>query len=259
MERLRTEQPKGLTRQGLRKWGMLFVTLGVFGRGVLLNRYLGIAQMSGAQLLEAMSGGSDVMTAVTVSLICLFAEACAAPIFCFLLAEGMTHTANAPKYTARVLGLAAISEIPYNIAMSGKVLDVTTRNPVFAMAMALILLYLYSRYSEKKMTNLLLKAAFTVAAVFWSGLLRFEFGIPCVILSVAFWGFRNKPNIRNLMGGIATMLCSFFSVFFMMAPMGMMVMHFYNGEKGEGSRWLNYLFYPAVLVVAALAGAIAFR
>jgi hypothetical protein len=259
MERLRTEQPKGLTREGVRKWAMLFVTLGVFGRSILLNRFLGAAEMTADQLLEAMSGGSDVMTAVTIALICLFAEACGAPLFCLLLAEGMDHTANAAKYIGRVLGLAAISEIPYNIAMSGKLMDLSSRNPVFGMAMALILLFLYTRYSEKGLKNLLLKVAFTIAAVFWSGLLRFECGIPCVILAVAFWSFRNKPNIRNLMGGIAAMLCSFFSVFFMMAPMGMMVLHFYNGEKGEENRLLNYLFYPAVLTVFALVGFLAFR
>jgi hypothetical protein len=127
------------------------------------------------------------------------------------------------------------------------------------MVMALILLYLYSRYGEKKMTNLLLKAAFTVAAVFWTGLLRIESGVICVVLSAVFWGFRKKPNIRNLVGGAAAMLCSFFSVFFMMAPMGMMVLHFYNGEKGEENRLLNYLFYPAVLTVFALVGFLAFR
>ena len=239
MERLRTEQPKGLTRAGIRKWGMLFLILGLFGRSILLNRYLGLADMTSDQLLEAMSTGSHVMTIVTVALVSQFVEACAAPIFCLLLSEG----------------LAVISEIPFNYAMSGRFLDFSSRNPVFGMAMALLVLYLYTRYSEKKFVNLLYKTAFTIAAIFWCGLLRIDSGIICLVLTVVFWSFRKKPNIRNLMGGIAAMLCSFLSIFYMVAPMGLMVLHFYNGEKGEENRWVTYLVYPVVLIIFGIVGA----
>lgn len=258
MERLRTEQPKGLTGAGIRKWGMLFVILGLFGRSIILNHYLGIAEMTGEQLLNAMNSGSEVMIAVTLALICQFVESCGVPIFCLLLAEGMSHTANGAKYISRILGVAVLSEIPYNFAMTGNLLEVSSRNPVFGMVMAAVLLYLYNRYSEKTMTNLLLRAAFTIAAFFWSALLRIDSGIICVFISIVFWGFRKKPNIRNLMGGIASMLCSFLSIFFMIAPMGMMVLHFYNGEKGDENRTVSYLFYPAVLLILGIAGAFVF-
>ena len=132
MERLRTEQPRGLTTAGVRKWAIVFLLLGLFGRSIILNRYLGIGNMSSDQLLQAMNSGSEVITAVTIALICQFVEACAVPLFCFLLAEGMSHTANAPKYILRVLGVAAISELPYNFAMTGKLLDTASRNPVLA-------------------------------------------------------------------------------------------------------------------------------
>jgi hypothetical protein len=258
MERLRTEQPKGLTAAGIRKWGILFLTLGLFGQSIILNRYLGIGSMTSDQLLEAMNSGSEVMTAVTLALISKFVEACGVPIFCLLLAEGMAHTANAPKYLARIFSVAVISEIPYNFAMTGNLLDASTRNPVFGMFLAAIALYLYKRYEEKKLVNLVLKSAFSLAAVFWCALLRIESGIICVVISAVFWGFRKKPNIRNLMGGIAAMLCSFLSIFFMSAPMGMMVLHFYNGEKGEENQLVAYLFYPAVLILLGISGAMLF-
>ena len=258
MERLRTEQPKGLTRAGIRKWGMLFLILGMFGRSIILNCYLGFDNLTGDQLLNAMNTDSDVMAAVTFALISLFVEACGVPIFCFLLSEGMVHTSNASYYMARIFGVAAISEIPYNLAMSGNVLDFSGMNPVFGMLMAAVLLFLYSRYSDKKVVNLLLKTVFTIAAVFWCGLLRVENGIICALISAIFWAFRKKPNIRNLMGGIGAMICSLLSIFFMVAPMGMMVLHFYNGEKGEENRYVTYLFYPAVLIILCIVGLIAF-
>ena len=181
MERLRTEQPKGLTRAGIRKWGMLFLVLGLFGRSIILNRYLGIADMTSDQLLQAMNSGADVMTAVTFALICQFVEACGVPIFCLLLAEGIAHTANGAKYIARILGVAVISEIPFNFAMSGNLLDTSSRNPVFGILMAAILLFLYNRYSEKTALNFLYKAAFTIAAIFWSALHCLRVPVRCVL------------------------------------------------------------------------------
>ena len=259
MERLRTEQPKGLNRSGLRKWAMLFVALGVFGRCILQNRYLGIAGMTTEQLLDAMTGSSEVMTAVTIAMVLQFVECCAAPIFCMLAADGMAYTAKGELYIARVLGVAVLSEIPYNFALSGKFLDLSGRNPVFGILLGLILLYLYQRFAEKKPVNFLYKAAFTVAAFFWVAVLKIENGLPSLVLILAFWLFRKKPTVRNLVAGGISMFCSLYSIYFMAAPMGMLILHFYNGKKEEEeNKPVNYLFYPLVLVAFAVVGALAF-
>lgn len=258
MERLSNEQPKGLTRAGLRTWGMFFVILGIFGRAVLQTRYLGVLNLTNDELLAAMSAGHDVMLVVTFAIVLMFLETCAAPIFSFLLAEGFSYTSNAVQYIIRVLGVAVVSEIPYNFAMGGKFLDFSSRNPVFGLVLALVLLYLYQRFHEKKAMNLLIKAAVTLAAVVWCGMLKIEHGAACVILTAVFWAMRNKPNLRNLVGGAAAMGCSLFSLFYMVSPMSVMVLHFYNGEKGEENRLVNYLFYPVALIVCAVAGAIFF-
>lgn len=259
MERLRSEQPKGLSRAGLRKWGMVFLALGVFGRCILQRRYLGIYAISSDQLLAAMSGSADVMTAVTVALILQFVECCAAPIFCLLAAEGMSFTSNAEKYIARVLGVAVISEIPYNFAMSGNLLDTSCRNPVFGMTLALLLLYLYRRFEGTNLVSLLYKTAFTIAAFFWVAVLKIEGGLPCLVLTLAFWFFRRKLMVRNLVAGGTAMFCSLFSIYYMAAPMSMVILHFYNGQKEEDEhRVLNYLFYPVILTAFSIAGVVAF-
>lgn len=258
MERLRNERARGLTRAGLRSWGMLFVIMGIFGRAVLQNRYLGVINLTNDELLLAMSEGHDVMLVVTFALVLQFLETCATPIFALLLAEGFVHTSNAEKYIIRVLGVAAISEIPYNFAMGGKFLDFASRNPVFGLVLALILLYLYNRFEEKKAKNLLLKIVFTLAAVVWCAMLKVDHGAPCVLLTATCWGFRNKPNLRNLAVGGAAMACSLFSVFYMVSPMSILAVHFYNGDKGEENRLVNYLFYPAALIVCAVVGSMFF-
>lgn len=259
MERLRTQQPQGLDRAGLRKWGMLFVALGAFGRSILQNRFLGVAGMTTQQLLDAMSGNSDVMTAVTFALILQFIECCATPIFCLLAAEGMAHTSSGEKYLARVFGIAVLSEIPYNFAMSGNLLDTSNRNPVFGLLLAVLLLYLYKRFAENKGMNLLYKIAFTVAAFFWASVLKIDNALPCLILTLVFWFLRRKLTVRNLVAGGAVMFCSLYSIFYMAAPMGMILLHFYNGQKEEKeNKMVNYLFYPVVLLLIGLVGALAF-
>ena len=258
MERLRDEQPKGLTRAGLRKWGMFFVILGVFGRSILQNRFLGIMGMNTQQLLEIISADSEAMVAATIAIVLQFMETCAAPIFSLLLTEGFAHTSNAPKYLARVLGAAVISEIPFNFAMTGNALDLNSRNPVFGIAVSLILLYLYDYSKDKKMTGLLIRLVGTLCALVWCHLLSIENGACCVLLTVAFWTFRKKLMIRNLVGGVAAMLCSVFSLFYMVSPMSLMAIHFYNGEPGEENRLVSYLWYPAILLICGAVGAFAF-
>ncbi len=259
MERLRAEQPKGLNRSSLRRWAMLFVALGVFGRSILQNRYIAITGMTTEALLAAMTGSSGVMTAVTISLILQFVECCAVPIFCLFAAEGMSHTTNAVKYLLRVFVVAVISEIPYNFAMSGNLLDVSSRNPVFGIMIALLLLYLYKYFQDRRVLYVLYKVAFTIAAFFWVAVLKIESGLPCLLLTLVFWFFRKKLMVRNLIAGCVAMFCSLYSVFYMAAPFGMILLHFYNGVKEEEeNRVVNYLFYPALLTLMGIAGHFAF-
>ena len=258
MERLRTERPRGLSVAGLRKWGMLFVILGIFGRSILQTRFLGMTDMNSQNLLEKLGSSDAAMMFATFSLVLQFVESCAMPIFCLLLAEGFANTSDKDKYLLRVLGLAAISEIPFNFAMSAKFIDMGSRNPAFGIAMSLVVLYLYDRYAENKLTNILLKVAFTVAALFWCMALRIENGLVCVIITLAFWAFRKKPMIRNLMAGAASMLGCFLSLYNLAAPLAMVIIHFYNGEKGEENRWISYLFYPLALTIFGIAGYVAF-
>ena len=258
MERLRTEQPKGLTTAGLRRWGMLFLLAGMFGRGILQTRFLGVSDLNNAELLETLAASDAAMMFATISLVLQFVESCAAPIFCLLLAEGFANTSDKDKYLLRVLGVAAISEIPFNFAMSAKFVDMSSRNPAFGIAMSLLLLYLYDRFSEKKVANVLLKVAFTLAAIFWCAVLKIENSIVCLVITLTFWIFRKKPMIRNLMAGIASMVGSIFSLFNLAAPLALVVIHFYNGEKGDENKLICYLFYPLALTACGIVGLVAF-
>lgn len=254
MERLADNKPSGIHRQTLRIWGFVFLTLGILGRGVLQNRYLQLETVTAQELLAIMSASGTAMAVATASLVMQAIETCAVPVFAFLLVEGFTHSTSRKKYFLRVLGLAVVSEIPYNLAISGKLLDTGSRNPVFALALCLILMYFWNRFDRKDFPGRLLRFFVTAAAVFWAGMLKLDQGVPLVVITGLLWALRGKPQLRTLVGSVGAMACSIFSPFYMASAMGFLPIHLYNGEPGEGNKPVYYAAYPALLLIVALAG-----
>lgn len=254
MERLanRRPEPKGLTTDGLRIWGMVFLALGVIGRGVFQNRLLGYNGQDFQTLMELLDRSPNSMMYATIGLLLQALEACAAPIFAVLAVGGFQNTSHVGKYILRVAGVALVSELPYNFAVSSNILDFGTRNPVFGILLSLVILYFYGRYEEKSFVNTMIKLFVTAAAIVWTEILKIESGACILLIVAALWLFRNKPSFRNLAGGGAAMLCYVFNELYMVAPMGYLVVHFYNGEEGEQNRLVRYLTYPVMLLVIGL-------
>ena len=251
MERLRERGAVGLNSGAIRAIGMLMLTIGVIGRGLLQSHLLNLGAVSIEELLTTMEADYNTMMLVAISLVCQAVETCAAPLFAFLLVEGFQHTSDLKQYFIRLAALAVVCEIPYNLAMTGKILNVDSRNPVFALVIGLAMLYLLRMYEEKVERNKLLKALAIAAALIWPMLLRIEDGICLVFLIWILWKFRSKPTYRNLAGAGAAMVCSLVSVFYVASPISMLTVHFYNGERGSSNRALNYLAYPVILLLVA--------
>lgn len=247
-ERLGNTRTTGLRRNALKAMGMLFLVGGIIGRGILQNRILGLGSVSTAELLAAMQTQESTMIVATVALILQALETCAAPIYAFLLTEGFKHTSDLKKYFLRVLGVAVISELPWNLAMGGKLLDTGSRNPVFALALGLVMLYLYSRFGDKKIYCIIA----TLAAFAWAWMLKIEQGIPMLLLVMVLWLMRGKPLYRGFVGAAAAVLCTAISPFYLASPMSFLLLHFYNGESEDSNRLVNYLFYPIALLAIGL-------
>lgn len=254
MERIQPRRNKGLTTAGLRVWGMLFVAAGVVGRSIIQNRILGLNDPNSPGLLAVLESNPDLMMYATIAVVLQALETCAVPIFAFLLTEGMEHTSDVKKYLLRVLGIAAVSEIPYNIAISGKLLDFGTRNPVFGLVFAMVVILFSKHYGEKTFKNVLIWILVALCGAAWCTMLRIECGSILVIISAVLWAFRAKPSYRNVAGATATIVCSLRSMFFMAAPMGFLAVFLYNGEEGDENPTVKYAAYPAILLVAAVAG-----
>lgn len=248
MSLLRKIRTFSLSASALRVCGMLLLVVGIAG-SVIQRTMLGLGEMTNSQLLELMADPA-VMSNATIALVCQVLEACAVPIFAFLLVEGASHTGNFGKYLCRVLGVAVISEIPYNLVTGGSWLALGSRNPAFAMVMCLVMLYFFRRYPGKKGGHIVIKAMAVICVYLWSNMLGITHGACCVLLTAVLWALRGRQNLQTV-AGIMIMLCS--SIFSLVYPMGMLsflIIHFYNGERGAGgNRAVNYLCYPVLLTV----------
>lgn len=254
MERLSANRaPAGISAAALRAWGLIFLAAGVIGRGLIQQGLLGISGMDMNAVLQAMNESESVMGMVTVSLVLQAVESCAVPIFAFLMVEGFQHTASWKKYVIRVTALAIVCEVLYNVVMSGTLMAMDTRNPVWCTVLGLVLLGLFRYVDEKMKGNKLLKFAMAVAGLLWAQMLKVDYGVFFVAMVLTLWVMRRKPQYRLFVGMGVSALCTVISPFYLAATMGFMAIHFYNGEKGESSRVFHYGAYPAMLLVCALA------
>lgn len=255
MERLvRQETRTGISRTALRLWGIFFAALGIAGGAILQNRLLGMGQVSNQQLFEAMMADSKVMVFATLALVLQAVQTCAVPIFCFLLVEGFQHTKNPMHYLLRVLGVSVLSELPYNLAMSGALWDTSSRNPAFGMALSLVMLIFFRRFEGKGFGKAAMKVIITVAGILWAGMLGIREGQSVVLIVAVLWAARNLQQYRSFIGCGVAAVCTLFSPFYLASPMGFLAVHFYHGEQGEENRIVNYLAYPVLLLIAGLAG-----
>ena len=71
------------------------------------------------------------------------------PIFCFLLVEGFLHTRNVKKYAVRLALFAAISEIPFDLALFNKTLEFSHQNVFFTLLIGLLTLIGFKTLKEK--------------------------------------------------------------------------------------------------------------
>lgn len=167
------------------------------------------------------------------------------PIFCFLLVEGFVHTSDIKKYLFRLLLFALISEIPFDLGVSGKLIDWNYQNVFWELAVGILALYVFRGIEEKKL-NTMTKIIYRlfVIAVFALGAqgLHLDYGMYGIISIVALYVFRQNKWTQLLLGAVS--FC-----WEPVAPLAFLVIAFYNGKRGRNLKYAFYAFYPAHLLL----------
>jgi hypothetical protein len=183
----------------------------------------------------------------------------ALPIYAWLLCRGLRHTRSVPRYALRLALLAVVSEVPYDLATSGRAWDLSSQNPVFALLVALVVLASLDHLLRGPERHVLGAVAVCVAGVLWLALfdvgLRLGVvptGVVILLFCLVFYFLGSRENTMMLVGGALGALA------LVLPAVGMVVLHYRNDEPGRPyPRYLFYVLYPAGLLAAALVGAVA--
>ena len=82
------------------------------------------------------------------AVICRLIGRIAFPLFCFLLVEGFIHTSNIKKYIARIGLFTLISEVPFDLALFGRI-TLYRQNVFFTLFIGLLMLLAVHKVEQR--------------------------------------------------------------------------------------------------------------
>ena len=172
------------------------------------------------------------------------------PIFCYTIVEGFQKTRDTKAYLKRLILFALISEIPFDLAFRGSLIDLHYQNVFWTLAFGLGMLMLY----ENRFMNDALKALGMLACLFVPLLVHTDYSVYGVLVILLLYIFREEPVKACMAGYVILLLQTTAEVW---AIFGFLLILLYNGKRGNGNKILYYIFYPAhLLVLLVLKGSV---
>ena len=236
---------RGLSRTRLKVIGLALVLLGAVGSAIL-GRGLP-SDLTQADL-------SQLTLAVAVEAISWIGM----PIYAWLLHTGMAQTRNRVRYGLRLLGLAVVSEVPYDLATSGVAWNMVSQNPVWGLVVCLVVLSALEYLRQRKSAlSVVLGIVMCLAGVLWMFMLnvylRFGLmagGVIMLLLCLVFFFLDGRENTMMLVGTMVSTLALVFPA------MGLAVIHYRNDRYGltRVSQYAFYAAYPVCLLAVGIVG-----
>ena len=214
-------------------------------------RILAMALMLLDHLWATVIPGNDWMT---------YLGRLAFPIFAFQAAEGYRHTHDFKGYCRRLLVFALISEIPFNLMVSGSPLFPFHQNVMITLLLGLLACRAFDAKKYGQLILIYLAAVFTFP----------DYGALGVMTVLAFHVFREHRLLQlaamtaihvfgyegqtlPLLSGALEWPVQGFAV------LALIPIWLYNGEKGPGGKgfqYAAYLFYPVHMLILGLIGSL---
>lgn len=173
---------------------------------------------------------------ITLYRLCRYFGRLAFPLYCFLIAEGFRHTHDKKRYGATLLGFALISEIPWNLWITGK-FTYAKQNVFFTLFLGFMALYVFERFKDKKEYQLAALIGVFAAAI----LIKSDYGAKGVAFILLIHVLRENKTAAAFIGSFVLK-----HTLLMMAAFGIIAM--YNGERGfisgKAGKYFFYIIYP---------------
>jgi len=186
------------------------------------------------------------------------------PIFCFMIAEGFLHTRDWKKYAVRLGVFGLISEIPFDLMVSGKWSYPESQNVFFSLLIGLLVLTLMRETAwritgvEGWIGQLVVIALGCQLAIF----LKTDYTWSGVLLIAIFYWFRSSRVSQCILGYLCMAVTAGDLRFQIALLVPFVLLYYYNGERGrevKGLKWLFYWFYPVHMALVAVICPLIFR
>lgn len=166
------------------------------------------------------------------------------PIFCFLLTEGFFHTRNIRKYMVRLGLFALISEIPYDLAFQGEILEFGRQNVFFTLFIGVAMMYAFEKSTEWPV-----KAVEILLAMWFASTVNSDYGYKGILLIAVYYILHERKWEQLIFGALWNVLWGSVQVF---GALSSIPIALYRGKKGLSMKYFFYAFYPLHLMVLYL-------
>ena len=238
-----------ITADGLKMFACIVMLIQSIGIVIIEKGLIHLDQYTQAGLNEAMAQDSHLMTLAGMGSVMQLIGGMAISVIAFLLVEGFQNTSDYRKYLLTVGVTALISEIPYDWAMSGKLLDMSSQNALIGTCICLMMLKCLDMFKDMSgMARSLVRVLVVLAAVIWVSMIRAEYGLCMVLLVAVFYVFDTRNVLKTILGCMISLM-------YVTGPIAFYGIWCYNGErKNRIPKYIYYVFYPLHLLVLGVIG-----
>lgn len=233
----------------LKNAGTVLMLIYFLGLTVIQNGLLHSSEYTSQEFKELIASDNKAFMLSGAASVCYLIGVSAIPIYAFLLVQGVLKTSNIKKYILRVLIIALISEVPYDLAVSGKPFNFGDQNVMFTALIALVMLWLLKTFEGKGIGPKLICFLTAAGGCFWAMLFRCKFGGAFVLITAILFLLREKKGWSILLALLVSLVYA--TALFGFAPVAL-----YSGERKDiekkSTKYFYYAFYPAMLAVFAV-------
>jgi len=225
--------------------GLILLTAGTFSRSVLFPTLVG-------------KPAADVsFWSLTGALALEVASWAAIPIYAWLLVQGFRRTRSFPRYFVRLLVLAVICEVPYDLGNAWKPFDFGSQNPIFGLVFCLVILWVLRRLDGRKGIGATgLRLLVVLAGVLYMMVLHIDQHQTIIFGGLIMLGFTLIFQYLDGRENTMIMAATFWGILGAMFPsLGLLAIHSRNDELGYKHAWTPWVFYalyPVMLLAFAL-------
>ncbi len=180
------------------------------------------------------------------------------PVYVFLMTEGIVHTRNWKRYGVRLGVFALLSDIPFDMMATGRLMAWTDQNVFFTLLIGLLTVksaeYFCTKINGLTETNIhFLWLTATAAGCAAAELLKTDYGYIGIVLTTLFYLLRND-RAKQCILGFFWMFCNLGRLSYLWGlTAAFLLIYAYNGRRGgkdtQIGKYFFYIAYPAHILL----------